>query len=149
MTFPKNLQEYLESFLVDKSCLMKETRRPKRSIFGSSDHDELRRVTSVFENNFRNISNHEKARKIELQSMNHKISTEEAGLIEIRSYLKSMQIIDRIHRLQNDFYLLFIGNLRILDIDLRNSDLVSVLNLFNSKNCQFLNIVNACVYVKF
>ena len=77
--------------------------------------------------------------------MNHKIRNEEAGLIEIRSYLKSLQIIDRIHRLQTDFYLLFVGNLRILDLDLRNSDLVSVLNLFKSKHCQFLNIVNACI----
>ena len=40
MAFPKDLQECLQTFLEDKSCLMKETRRPNRSIFGSSDHDD-------------------------------------------------------------------------------------------------------------
>ena len=125
---------------------MNQTARSKRSIFGSSDHDNLRRITRIFENNFQNILSHERARKFELQTMNHKINSEEAGLMEIRSYLKSIQLIDRLHRLQNDFSLLFIENLNILDIDLKNSDLIRVLNLFRYKHCQFLNLVNACVY---
>ena len=86
IALPDDLQNCLQAFLDEKDCMMNQTARSKRSIFGSSDHDDLRRITTIFENNFHNILSHEKARKFELQTMNHKISTEEAGLIEIRSY---------------------------------------------------------------
>ena len=145
MAFPRDLQECLQSFLNDKTCLMQKTRRPKRSIFGANDHDDLRQVTSVFEKFFRNILNHEKIRKNELQSMKHRIQNEESGLNEIRSYLKSLQTIERIHRLQTDLYLLFVGNLEILYRDLRESDFISIMTLFKSKKCQFISKVNSCV----
>ena len=147
IALPDNIQNCLQEFLNDGNCKLNQTARSKRSIFSSSDHDSLRRITKIFESNFQNILSHERARKFELETMNHKINSEEAGLMEIRSYLKSVQLIDRLHRLQNDFYLLFIENLNILDIDLKNSDLVRILKLFRYKHCQFLNLVNACVYL--
>ena len=133
MAFPRDLQECLQSFLNDKNCLMQKTGRPKRSIFGANNHDDLRQVTSVFEKNFKNILNHEKIRKNELQSMRHRIQNEESGLNEIRTYLKGLQTVERIHRLQTDLYLLFVGNLEILDNDLRESDLIGIMTLFKSK----------------
>ena len=147
IALPDDIQNCLQAFLNDGNCKLNQTARSKRSIFGSSDHDNLRRITKIFESNFQNILSHERARKFELETMNHKINSDEAGLMEIRSYLKSVQLIDRLHRLQNDFYLLFVENLNILDIDLKNSDLVRILKLFRYKHCQFLNLVNACVYL--
>ena len=124
---------------------MQKTRRPKRSIFGANNHDDLRQVTSVFEKNFKNILNHEKIRKNELQSMRHRIQNEESGLNEIRSYLKGLQTVERIHRLQTDLYTLFVDNFEILYRDLTESDFISIMTLFKSKKCQFVSEVNSCI----
>ena len=59
----------LQEFLNDKHCMLKQTTKFKRSIFSSADHDGLRRITKIFEKNFKNILMHEKARKFELNAM--------------------------------------------------------------------------------
>ena len=142
-----NIKNCLQEFLNDGSCKLNQTAKHKRSIFSSGDHDSLRRITKIFENNFKNILLHEKARKFELNTMHQKISAEEAGLEEFRNYLKSSQLIEKLHRMQSDFYQLFVENLNILQDDLRNSDLIQIMKLFRSKKCEFLSLMNACVYL--
>ena len=147
MALPDNIQSCLQEFLNDRNCKLNQTARSRRSIFSASEHDSLRRITKIFERNFQNILLHERARKFQLETMNQKINAEEAGLGEFRNYLKSTQLIENLHRLQNDFYLLFVENLNILESDLRNSDLVRIMKLFRYKQCEFLNLMNACVYL--
>ena len=72
-TFPIALQECLQAFLKGNTCLMQEPSRSKRSIFGANNHNDLRKVRSVFERNFKNILEHEKIRGNELQSIKHRI----------------------------------------------------------------------------
>ena len=79
IALPDDLQNCLQAFLDERNRKMNQTPRSKRSIFGSSDHDNLRRITKIFESNFQNILSHERARKFELETMNHKINSEEAG----------------------------------------------------------------------
>ena len=64
---------------------------------------------------------------------------------EIRSYLKGLQTIEKLHRLQTDLYTSLVGNLEILYRDLTESDFISILTLFKTKECQFINEVNSCI----
>ena len=142
-----NIRNCLQEFLNDGNCMLNQTTKYKRSIFSSGDHDDLRRITKIFEKNFKNILLHEKARKFELNTMHQQINAEEAGLEEFRNYLKSSQLIEKLHKIQTDFYLLFMENLNILQEDLKNSDLIQIIELFKSKKCKFLSILNACVFL--
>ena len=92
------------------------------------DYD-LRKVTSVFERNFKNILQHEKVRSNELQSIKHRIHNEETGMGEIRSYLKGLKTIEQVHRLQVDLYSSLVGDLENLYRDLTDSDFVKILDL--------------------
>ena len=132
-----NIKNCLQEFLNDGSCKLNQTAKHKRSIFSSGDHDSLRRITKIFENNFKNILLHEKARKFELNTMQQKISAEEAGLEEFRNYLKSSQLIEKLHRMQSDFYQLFVENLNILQDELKNSDLIQIMKLLEARNVNF------------
>ena len=109
-----DIRNCFQEFLNDRHCMLNQTTKYKRSLFSSGDHDGLRRITKIFEKNFRNILLHEKARKFELNAMHRKISAEEIDLEEFRNYLRSSQVIEKLHKIQTDFYLLFTENLNIL-----------------------------------
>ena len=77
--------------------------------------------------------------------MRHRIQNEEIGLEEIRSYLKGLQTVERIHRVQTDLYTLLVDNFEILYRDLTESDFISLLKLFKTKECKFIYEVNSCI----
>ena len=60
IALPDDIKVCLNNFLQDKSCMFNHTTKFRRSIFSSSDHDGLRRVTKIFEKNFENIIRHER-----------------------------------------------------------------------------------------
>ena len=137
----------LQEFLNDKHCMLNHTTKFKRSIFSSGDHDGLRRITKIFEKNFRNILLHEKARKFELNAMHRQISAEGIDLEEFRNFLRSSQVIEKLHKIQTDFYMLFNENFNILQEDLKTSDFIQIIELFKTKKCKFLGLLNACVFL--
>ena len=99
MIFSLSLQSCLNAYEIGSSCLFQDRRRKKRSLFASSDtHDQLRRVTNVFENIFKSILSHEKVRERELQGLKHNIKNDEHSIQEIRAYLKGLKVIGQLHR---------------------------------------------------
>ena len=64
MALPNDIKFCLRNFLEDKSCMYNYNNKVRRSIFSSSDHDDLRRVTKIFEKNFENIIRHEREKKV-------------------------------------------------------------------------------------
>ena len=81
MTFPTALHSCLNAYKIGKLCSLQDLRR-KRYIFSSDNsHDEIRKMTHVFESNFRKILTHEKARARELQVLKHGIENEEHNII--------------------------------------------------------------------
>ena len=48
IALPDDFKFCLQNFLQDKSCMYNHTSKVRRSIFSSSDHDGLRRVTKIF-----------------------------------------------------------------------------------------------------
>ena len=58
--------------------------------------------------------------------------------------MKGLQTIEKVHRLQTDLYTLLVDNLEILYRDLTESDFISILKLFKTKECKFISEVNSC-----
>ena len=145
LSFPPALQKCLHAYSMGETCLMKEPIRTKRSLFGSNQHDDLQKVTSVFERNFKNILQHEKVRNNELQEIKHRVHNDENGLMEIRVYLKGLKTIEQLHRLQSDLYSSLVGDLENLNQDLTDSDFVKILDLFKTEDCKYLAEINSCV----
>ena len=137
----------LQEFLQDKSCMYNQTTKFRRSIFSSSDHDGLRRVTKIFEKNFQNIIMHERARKLDLNAMHRKLAAEEIDLEDLRNFMRGSQVIEKLHKIQVDFYMLFTSNLDILQENLKTADFVHLIDLFKTKDCRFLSILNECVFL--
>ena len=73
MALPDNIRFCLQNFIQDKSCMYNHDTKFRRSIFSSSDHDGLRRVTKIFEKNFENIIKHEREKKLELNAIHRKL----------------------------------------------------------------------------
>ena len=142
-----DINSCLQEFLQDKSCMYNQTTKFKRSIFSSSDHDGLRRVTKIFEKNFQNIIMHERARKLELNAMHRKLGAEKIDLDDLRNFMRGSQVIERLHKIQVDFYMLFTSNLDILQENLETADFVNLIDLFKTNDCRFLSILNKCVFL--
>ena len=146
MALPNDIKFCLKNFLKDKSCMYNDN-KVRRSIFSSSDHDGLRRVTKIFEKNFENIIRHEREKKLELNAIHRKLGAEELDLEDLRNFMKGSQVIEKIHKIQVDFYLLFASNLDILLKNLETADFVNLLDLFKTNDCKFLDILNTCVFL--
>ena len=142
-----DINSCLQEFLQDKSCMYNQTTKFKRSIFSSSDHDGLRRVTKIFEKNFQNIIMHERARKLELNAMHRKLGAEKIDLDDLRNFMRGSQVIEKLHKIQVDFYMLFTSNLDILQENLETADFVNLIDLFKTNDCRFLSILNKCVFL--
>ena len=147
ITLQDDIKLCLQEFLQDKSCMYNQTTKFKRSIFSSSDHDGLRRVTKIFEKNFQNIIMHERARKLELNAMHRKLGAEKIDLDDLRNFMRGSQVIERLHKIQVDFYMLFTSNLDILQENLETADFVNLIDLFKTNDCRFLSILNKCVFL--
>ena len=146
MALPNDIKFCLKNFLKDKSCMYNDN-KVRRSIFSSSDHDGLRRVTKIFEKNFENIIRHEREKKLELNAIHRKLGAEELDLEDLRNFMRGSQVIEKIHKIQVDFYLLFASNLDILLKNLETADFVNLLDLFKTNDCKFLDILNTCVFL--
>ena len=57
---------------------------------------------------------------------------------ELRNFLRSSQVIEKLHKIQVDFYMLFTENLNILQEDLKTSDFIQMIDLFKTNECRFL-----------
>ena len=147
IALPDDINVCLHNFLQDKSCMFNHTAKFRRSIFSSSDHDGLRRVTKIFEQNFENIIRHERAKKLELNAIHRKLGAEEIDLEDLRNFMRGSQVIEKIHKIQVDFYLLFTSNLDILQENLETADFVNLIDLFKTNDCRYVNILNKCVFL--
>ena len=147
MALPNDIKLCLRNFLEDKSCMYNYNNKVRRSIFSSSDHDDLRRVTKIFEKNFENIIKHERAKKLELNAIHRKLGAEEIDLQDLRNFMRGSQVIEKIHKIQVDFYLLFSSNLDILQKNLETADFVNLLDLFKTNDCRFLDTLHKCVFL--
>ena len=144
---PDDINICLRQFLQDKRCKYDPNNKVRRSIFSSSDHDGLRRVTKIFEQNFQNILKHERAKKLELNAMHRKLGAEEIDLDDLRNFMRGAQVIEKLHKIQVDFYMLFNSNLDILQKNLETADLMNLIALFKTRDCKFLSIFNKCVFL--
>merc|ERR1711923_197337 len=147
IALPDDFKFCLQNFLQDKSCMYNHTSKVRRSIFSSSDHDGLRRVTKIFEKNFDKIIRHERTKKLELNAIHRKFGAEEIDLEDLRQFMRGSQVIEKIHKIQVDFYLLFTSNLDILQENLETADFVNLIDLFKTNDCRYVNILNKCVFL--
>ena len=144
---PDDINICLRQFLQDKRCMYKQSKKVRRSIFSSSDHDDLRHVTKIFEQNFLNIMKHERAKKLELNALHRKLGAEELDLSDLRNFMRGAQVIEKLHKIQMDFFMIFSSNLDIFQKNLEHADLINLIALFKSRECKFLNVFNKCVYL--
>ena len=147
VVLPDDINVCLRQFLQDKRCMYKQSKKVRRSIFSSSDHDDLRHVTKIFEQNFLNIMKHERAKKLELNALHRKLGAEELDLNDLRNFMRGAQVIEKLHKIQVDFFMIFNSNLDILQKNLEHADLMNLIALFKTRDCKFLNVFNKCVFL--
>ena len=79
--------------------------------------------------------------------MHRKLGAEELDLDDLRNFMRGSQVIEKLHKIQVDFYMLFNSNLDILQKNLETADLVNLITLFKTRDCRFLSIFNKCVFL--
>ena len=81
MKLSKTLYNCLDAFIKGDICRLSDLRE-KRSLFGSSSsHDEIRRVTDVFQSNFKRILVHDRAKSKDLQHLKENLRNDETKIL--------------------------------------------------------------------
>ena len=148
MLFPEALHKCLDAYKKGDMCKLPNLRR-KRSIYGSTNtHDEIRKVTHVFESNFKKILVYEKSKAREMQLLKQNIQNEEQSISELRSYLKGSKFIEELRMKQMEMHNYMIEALQLLFQDLSDMDFVLILSLLRGqKECEYISQLNNCVHL--
>ena len=146
MKLTEPLYVCLETFIKGDICELSD-HREKRSLFGSSSsHDEIRRVTNVFQSNFKRILTHDRKKAKDLQHLKQNLINDENDISELKSYLRGYKIIQELQSKQMEIHQYLLQTLQILFEDLTHSDVALILKLLGGhKTCEYLTQLNKCV----
>ena len=77
----------------------------KRSLFGSSSsHDEIRRVTNVFQSNFKRLLIHDREKSKDLKHLKENFRNDEHDILELKSFLRGSKIIQELRSKQMEIH---------------------------------------------